>query len=161
METNKKGIEKLQSEFRDLRKNGLSGIGGSAGIVNKNYLHWKACFIGPANTPYNGGLYYIEIICDENYPESVPDVRFKTKVWHPNISVDGAICIEYLNHWNKTNDIRGIVTTLFDLLANPNFDSPLNSQTTENYKMKPDFEKIAKEYNSKYAGQNQEITWKK
>jgi hypothetical protein len=42
METNKKGIEKLQSEFRDLRKNGLSGIGGSAGIVNKNYLHWKA-----------------------------------------------------------------------------------------------------------------------
>ena len=154
MESNKKGIEKLQSEFRELRKNGLSGIGGSAGIVNKNYLHWKACFIGPANTPYNGGLYYIEIICKDNYPESAPDVKFKTKIWHPNIN-DGCISIEYLNHWKKTNDIRGIVTTLFDLLATPNFDSPLNSNT-----LKPDFEKIAKEYNSKYAGQSQEITWK-
>ena len=31
--------------------------------------------------------------------------------------------------------------------------------TQENYKMKSDFEKIAKEYNSKYAVQNQDIKW--
>ncbi len=157
----KKGIEKLQSEFRELRKDGLSGIGGSAGIINKNYLHWKACFIGPKTSPYNGGLYWIEIKCDETYPEKRPEVIFKTKIWHPNITEDGSICIDYLNEWKKTYNIRGIVTTLFDLLGTPNFASPLNSSTQENHKMKSDFEKIASEYNSKYAVQNQNITWSK
>ena len=41
----------------------------------------------------------------------------------------------------------------------PNFESPYNSKTHENHKMKSDFEKIAKEYNSKYAVQNQDIKW--
>ena len=159
MESNKKGIEKLQSEFRELRKDGLSGIGGSAGIINKNYLHWKACFIGPTNSPYNGGLYYIQIKCNENYPVEPPEVKFKTKIWHPNITEEGRICIDYLNNWQKTYNIRGIVTTLFDLLGTPNFESPYNSKTHENNKMKSDFEKIAKEYNSKYAVQNQDIKW--
>ena len=155
----KKGIEKLQSEFRELRKDGLSGVGGSAGIINKNYLHWKACFIGPKTSPYNGGLYWIEIKCKEEYPETPPEVIFKTKIWHPNISESGSICIEYLNNWQKTYNIRGIVTSLFDLLGTPNFGSPLNSLTQENHKMKSDFEKKASEYNSKYAIQNQNITW--
>lgn len=43
-----KGITKLQEEFKFIRKSGcLAHIGGAAGPINKDFYHWKACFIGP------------------------------------------------------------------------------------------------------------------
>ena len=82
-----KGISKLQEEHKFIKKSGvLANIGGAAGPINKDYLHWKACFIGPKNTPYEGGLFFIEFKFNSNYPDSGPiDVQMRTKTYHPNI----------------------------------------------------------------------------
>ena len=46
----------LQNEYKDIKKGLLSAIDGSAGPLNKsNFKHWVACFIGPSETPYEGG----------------------------------------------------------------------------------------------------------
>ena len=152
-----KGVEKLQEERAFLRKGGLPHIGGSAGPISKNdFLHWQACFYGPKYTPYEGGLFYIEMKFNENYPKEKPEVIMKTKIYHPNINESGTICLDYLNSkWTENNNIRGIVDSVCELLAEPNFDSPLRDIDKINY------EKIAKEYTKQYALEDQEINWNK
>ena len=41
---------------------------------------------GPPDTPYEGGRYEIEIVVPDTYPFKSPQMKFLTKVWHPNIS---------------------------------------------------------------------------
>ena len=142
-----KGVEKLQEEYFFLRKGGLSHIGASTGpISRKNYLKWRASLEGPKNTPYENGIFYIEMEFNENYPVEKPKVKMKTKIYHPNINDSGTICLDYLgNKWNDKNDIRGILFAIHQLLVEPNFKDPLVRLNETTYKQ------IAKEYTQKYA----------
>ena len=126
----KTGIERLIEEFKEIKKKkGLHQIGGSVGIVKKDYKHWKVCFIGPAGTPYENGLYFIEFKLKDDYPITRPLARFKTKIWHPNVKEDtGEICLDYIkSNWKKENTMRESILSIFYLLTNPNFGSKLNT----------------------------------
>lgn len=159
------GIERLQAEFQDIKtKGGLNKIGGSAGILKKanskekDYKHWKACFIGPKDTPYENGLYFIEFKLKDDYPASRPLARFRTKIWHPNVNGEtGVICLDYIkDKWNKTHTLKESICQIFYLLTQPIFNSALNTKASGS-----DYIKKAKEYNNKYAYQSQEINWMK
>lgn len=151
-----KGVDRIEKEFKEIKKKkGLNQIGGSAGIINKDYKHWRACFIGPQGTPYENGLYFIEFKLKDDYPSSRPLARFRTKIWHPNVALDsGAICLDYIKgNWSPNNTLREAILSIFYLLTSPNFNSPLNPDA------KNDYEKTAREYNGKYAFQWQEYNW--
>ena len=148
----KTGIEKLEEEYKYIRKNDVfSIIGGSAGpITKKDYKHWCACFIGPINTPYHGGLFYIEMKFSNDYPNKAPEVRMRTPIYHPNINCsNGKVCVSYINKWKNTNDVIGIVNRVFDLLAEPN---PKDGW----YKLD---EEKAKRFKNKYAVESQNYDW--
>ena len=124
------GTTRLQKEYREIKQQGgLNQIGGSAGIINKDY---------------------------KDYPSSRPLARFKTKIWHPNVDRDnGNICLDYIKgNWTSNNTMREAILSIFYLLTAPNFESPLNSKAKG-----PDYEKTAREYNGKYAFQSQEYNW--
>ena len=147
-----KGIQKLQEEYKYIRKSGpLINLGGTAGPINKDFLHWKACFIGPKDSPYEGGLFYLEMKFDKNYPDSKPiDVQMRTPTYHPNISCsNGHICDTYMNNWKNTHHIVGIVNAVFDRLAE---EHPGNGYQNDN-KVK------AREFKGKYAYESQEYDW--
>lgn len=153
----KTGIDRLQLEYKDIKKNGgLNQIGGAAGIINKDYKHWRACFIGPEGTPYENGLYFIEFKLKDGYPTDKPLARFRTKIWHPNVNENtGEICLDYIKgNWKKENSIKEAILSIFYLLTAPNFSSPLNGQASGST-----YESKAREYNSKYAFQSQEYNW--
>lgn len=147
-----KGLTKLQEELKFIRKSGcLSHIGGSAGPINKDFYHWQACFIGPKGSPYEGGLFFLEMKFNSNYPESCPiDVQMRTPTYHPNISSsNGHICVSYTSSWNKTNNIPGIINAVFDLLAE---EHPSNGYQIENRTK-------ASEFKNKYAYESQSYDW--
>ena len=49
---------------------------------------------GPEGTPYEGGIFQIDIDIPKQYPFEPPKMKFHTKIWHPNISSQtGAICL--------------------------------------------------------------------
>ena len=151
------GVERLEKEYREIKKKkGLNQIGGSAGIINKDYKHWRACFIGPQGTPYENGLYYIEFKLKDDYPTSRPLARFRTKIWHPNVSLNsGTICLDYIKeNWSPNNTLREAILSIFYLLASPNFSVALNLDAKGS-----EYEKTAREYNGKYAFQSQEYNW--
>lgn len=52
---------------------------------------------GPADSPFEGGIFEVDIELPSNYPISPPKCRFITRVWHPNVSSQtGAICLDIL-----------------------------------------------------------------
>ena len=45
-----------------------------------NMLLWKGWIRGPADTPYEGGVFQLDIRCGMDYPLAPPTIRFVTKV---------------------------------------------------------------------------------
>lgn len=40
---------------------------------------------GPTDTPYHGGVFELSITVPEQYPLVPPVVKFKTRLFHPNV----------------------------------------------------------------------------
>lgn len=61
---------------------------------NDSLFNLTASIQGPPDTPYNKGKFKLAIKIPESYPFKPPQVKFITRIWHPNVSsVTGAICL--------------------------------------------------------------------
>jgi ubiquitin-conjugating enzyme E2 G1 len=73
-------------------------LGASIGLVDDNDLfRWSVIFEGPEDTLYEGGYFKAELKFPEDYPNNPPEMRFISKMWHPNIYPDGKVCISILH----------------------------------------------------------------
>jgi ubiquitin-conjugating enzyme E2 S len=58
---------------------------------------------GPTCTPYEGGLFRIKLELPEDFPKCPPRGYCLTKIFHPNISEKGEICVNTLKKdWDPT-----------------------------------------------------------
>jgi hypothetical protein len=81
-----------QKELKEIDHDKASGV--TADIVGDNLQHLIGSVPGPKDTPYEGGLFRVDIQLDAQYPFAPPKMRFMTRVWHPNVSsANGAICL--------------------------------------------------------------------
>ncbi|MBA0800993.1 hypothetical protein Gohar_011389, partial [Gossypium harknessii] len=64
--------------------------------VAEDMFHWQATIMGPADSPYAGGVFQVTIHFPPDYPFKPPKVAFRTKVFHPNINSNGSICLDIL-----------------------------------------------------------------
>ena len=132
----------------------LSLIGSSAGPQNKrDIFKWNVILKGPDKSCYENRLFKLLLIFPENYPEDPPDIRFITKIYHPNISEDGVICISSNStDWNPNSNIINIIYSIYVLLKKPNLDHGLNKEALMLYKNDyQSFAKKAKEFNDENA----------
>jgi ubiquitin-conjugating enzyme E2 D/E len=54
--------------------------------------------MGPSDSPYQGGVFFLDIAFPPDYPFKPPKCTFKTKVYHPNINANGGICLDILKN---------------------------------------------------------------
>lgn len=81
---------------------------------------------------WESGTFHLLIKFTEDYPTSPPHVRFLTRMYHPNIYLDGKICLDILqNQWSAMYDIAAVLTSIQSLLNDPNPDSPANPQAAK------------------------------
>ena len=57
--------------------------------------------MGPADSPYSGGVFFLAIHFPTDYPFKPPKVSFTTRIYHPNINGNGSICLDILrDQWS-------------------------------------------------------------
>jgi ubiquitin-conjugating enzyme E2 D/E len=57
--------------------------------------------MGPDDSPYSGGVFFLNINFPTDYPFKPPKVNFVTRIYHPNINQNGAICLDILkDQWS-------------------------------------------------------------
>ena len=60
-------------------------------------------FVGPAGTPYEGGLFVFDVQLRSDYPASPPLVTYishSREKLNPNLYVDGKVCLSLLGTWD-------------------------------------------------------------
>lgn len=109
--------------------------GCSAGPCDEqNLFKWSASIVGPSDTPWEGGVYSLTITFRDNYPTKAPRVRFITKMFHPNINEQGAVCVDLLGEkWRPVYTVPTMLLALRSLLTDPNTASPNNSHAARLY----------------------------
>lgn len=89
----------------------------------------QASIEGPAGTPYEGGLFKMKLVLGKDYPQSPPRGFFLTKIFHPNVSAKGEICVNTLKKdWKANLGLKHILITVKCLLIYPNPESALNEE---------------------------------
>ena len=64
-------------------------------------FHWQATIMGPGDSPYSGGVFFLAIHFPTDYPFKPPKVNFTTRIYHPNINSNGSICLDILrDQWS-------------------------------------------------------------
>ena len=53
-------------------------------------------FVQQQDTPYAGGVFFLDVSFPRNYPDRPPEVKFMTRIYHPNIHRNGHISIDIL-----------------------------------------------------------------
>uniref|UniRef100_A0A1Q3G1V9 E2 NEDD8-conjugating enzyme n=1 Tax=Culex tarsalis TaxID=7177 RepID=A0A1Q3G1V9_CULTA len=109
---------------------------------------------------WQGGRFKFSVQVPEEYNMAPPKVKCLTKLWHPNINVEGDICLSLLRlnsidglGWAPTRRLKDVIWGLNSLFTDLlNFEDPLNIEAAEQYsKDKDKFQAKVREYVSAYA----------
>ncbi|KAL1195924.1 putative NEDD8-conjugating enzyme Ubc12-like [Cardamine amara subsp. amara] len=93
----------------------------------KNDLMNFEVTIKPDEGYYKNGKFVFTFQVSNVYPHEAPKVKSKTKVYHPNIDLDGNVCLNILREdWKPVLNINTIIYGLFHLFTEPNHEDPLN-----------------------------------
>lgn len=132
-------LKRLMAEYKQLTLNPPEGI--VAGPKSEeNFFEWEALVTGPEGTSFDGGVFVTELIFPTDYPLSPPKMRFISDMFHPNVYVDGRVCISILHtpgddplgyesateRWSPVQSIEKILLSVVSMLAEPNDESGAN-----------------------------------
>eukprot|EP00325_Prymnesiales_sp_UTEX-LB-985_P021915 CAMPEP_0174714572 /NCGR_PEP_ID=MMETSP1094-20130205/18596_1 /TAXON_ID=156173 /ORGANISM="Chrysochromulina brevifilum, Strain UTEX LB 985" /LENGTH=149 /DNA_ID=CAMNT_0015913957 /DNA_START=19 /DNA_END=468 /DNA_ORIENTATION=+ len=144
-------IKRINKELQDLNKDPPASC--KAGPVDEDILHWKAAITAPADCPYAGGSFELDINFPQDYPFKPPKVKFITKIYHCNVNANGNICLDILSaQWSPALTISKVLLSICSLLTDPNPDDPLVPEIAKVYKTnRVEHDKTATEWTQKYA----------
>ena len=127
-------LKRITKELIDLGRDPPTNC--SAGpIDDKDQFHWQATIMGPDDSPYSGGVYFLNIHFPTDYPFKPPKVNFTTRIYHPNINSNGSICLDILkDQWSPALTISKVLLSISSLLTDANPDDPLVPEIANIYK---------------------------
>jgi len=147
----KMALKRINKELQDLGRDPPAQC--SAGPVGDDLFHWQATIMGPPESAYQGGVFFLTIHFPTDYPFKPPKVAFTTRIYHPNINSNGSICLDILrSQWSPALTISKVLLSICSLLCDPNPDDPLVPEIARIFKTDRDkYTELAREWTRKYA----------
>lgn len=144
-------LNRLRKEQADLKKSPVCNC--DAQPDDESLMEWTSTIIGPIGTPYENGIFKLKMKFSSSYPFEAPQVRFTTKIFHPNIDSAGGICLDILkNKWSPILNIEKILLSICSLLNDPNPRDPLVKYAADLYMSNREaFNNEAKSWTAIYA----------
>jgi len=144
-------VRLIGKELKSIAASPLEGISIFPNEKDLSEIH--AVIVGPCDTPYEGGEFRVKLKIGTDFPQAPPKGFFLTKIFHPNVSERGEICVNTLKRdWKDSYGFKHILLTIKCLLIVPNPESSLNEEAgrllLEHYE---DYFQRAKTYTSVHA----------
>merc|ERR1712100_84264 len=142
---------RLQKEFAEMNSSPPDFV-RDVELVGDNMFKWRLKLIAPEGTPYEKHMFQIELEIPSEYPFKRPELKFITKMYHPNIKQDtGAVRPEIFGE-HSPQKIVDILALMRQALAEPGADSPLEAEIGALYKTdRKAYDSKAKEFTRKNA----------
>jgi ubiquitin-conjugating enzyme E2 M len=94
---------------------------------NLNDLMNFEVVLNPDKGFWAGYVYTFSFAIPDMYPHEPPKVRCLDKIYHPNIDLNGNVCLNILRaDWKPVLDLNAVIYGLIVLFESPNPDDPLN-----------------------------------
>ncbi|POS69689.1 NEDD8-conjugating enzyme Ubc12 [Diaporthe helianthi] len=88
--------------------------------------------IEPDEGMYRGGRFTFDFDINQNFPHEPPKVRCSQKIYHPNIDLEGKVCLNILREdWKPVLNLNAVIVGLQFLFLEPNASDPLNKEAAE------------------------------
>lgn len=146
---------RIAKELQDIQSDRDNSGVYAAPVDGVSLKHLKGTIPGPPDTPYAGGTFMVNIEIPDNYPFKSPNMKFETKIWHPNVSSKtGAICLDTLSSaWSPVQTIKTALLSVRMLLEVPNPKDPQDAEVAMMLLCDPEkFARVAQEWAIKHAG---------
>ncbi|KAJ3520972.1 hypothetical protein NM208_g13498 [Fusarium decemcellulare] len=88
--------------------------------------------IDPDEGMYRGSRFTFDFTINQNFPHEPPKVRCREKIYHPNIDLEGKVCLNILREdWKPVLNLNAVIVGLQFLFLEPNASDPLNKEAAE------------------------------
>jgi len=136
------GEIRIQKDISELD----TGRAAEAIFPNPNDLTNFNVILSPDTGCWAGAKYTFNFSIGASYPFDPPKVVCKTKIFHPNINLEGAVCLNILRaDWKPVLDINAVIYGLLYIFYEPEPTDPLNHEAAELYRNnKSQFEAVVR-----------------
>ena len=144
-------LKRLHAELAELKKNPPANC--SAGPEHDDMMFWHATIMGPSESPYEDGVFNLNICFSKDYPFKPPTIKFVTPIYHCNIDSVGHICLDILkDQWSPALTISKVLLSICSLMDDPNPLDPLVPEIADLFlKDKKIHDNKARQYTREYA----------
>ncbi|KZN84370.1 NEDD8-conjugating enzyme [Penicillium chrysogenum] len=88
--------------------------------------------IEPDEGMYKGGVFNFSFAVNQNFPHDPPKVKCTQKIYHPNIDLEGNVCLNILREdWKPVLNLNAVIVGMQFLFLEPNASDPLNKDAAE------------------------------